>query len=106
MKRTPAGREQKFVSGLIIFSRVEAEVAAWRRQKSTRSRCAMGGINGGIPRSLASPAAPAPACPGDFLGGNADPVNVEEITVLQKPFIWNCFFQSHEKSRLTARPNL
>ena len=87
MEKTAAGREQEFVSGLMDFSCADAKDAGFRRQKRTRSRCARGDFLGGIPRSLASPAAAARTCPGDFFGGNADPAK----SAFSKPIVCHLF---------------
>lgn len=94
MGKTAAGREQEFVSGLMDFSYADGKDAVFQGPKSTRSRCARGDFLGGIPRSLASPIAPARTCPGDFFGGNADPAKSAFSKHNFLPFFFDVFMKS------------
>ena len=86
-------REPEFVSKNIFFLRSEAKVARFRRQKNVWSRYTWGAQDGGILRSLASGSGPGRTCPGDFLGGNADPTNFAIMaTIVWYLFFWELVF--------------
>ena len=81
-------REPEFVSKNMFFLRSEAKVARFRRQKNVWSRYTWGAQDGGILRSLASGSGPGRTCPGDFLGGNADPTNFAIMATIVLVFVF------------------